>query len=100
MSSHQREIESYEKIFKYLDNCSYRGNCQKSELQDKLDQIDDIDKYKVNVRLLQREGELELNNSHGFTPLYFALWLISEDSDGIGTNPEIDDLIKFKSNFI
>ena len=94
MSNHQREIESYEKIFKYLDNCSYRGNCQKSELQDKLDQIDDIDKYKVNVRLLQRDGELELNNHHGFTPLYFALWLISEDSDGIGTNPEIDDLIQ------
>ena len=94
--SHQREIESYKKIFTYFDNCSYRGNCQKSELQDKLDQIDDIDKYKVNVRLLQREGNLYLQDRrNGYTPLYYALWLITEDSDaGIGLYPEIDDWIK------
>ena len=94
--SHQREIESYKKIFTYFDNCSYRGNCQKSELQDKLDQIDDIDKYKVNVRLLQREGNLYLQDRrNGYTPLYYALWLITEDSDaGIGLYPEIDDWVK------
>ena len=83
-------------IFTYFDNCSYRGNCQKSELQDKLDQIDDIDKYKVNVRLLQREGNLYLQDRrNGYTPLFYALWLITEDSDaGIGLYPEIDDWIK------
>ena len=94
MSNHQREIESYEKIFTYLDG-SGRETRRKSEFQDKLDQVDDIDKYKVNVRLLQRDGEFELNNRHGYTPLFFALWLISEDSDaGIGFYPEIDDWVK------
>ena len=94
MSNHQRETESYEKIFTYLDG-SGRETRRKSEFQDKLDQVDDIDKYKVNVRLLQRDGEFELNNRHGYTPLFFALWLISEDSDaGIGLNPEIDDWVQ------
>ena len=95
MSNHQREIESYEKIFTYLDG-SGRETRRKSEFQDKLDQVDDIDKYKVNVRLLQREGNLYLQDRrNGYTPLFYALWLISEDSDaGIGLYPEIDDWIK------
>tara|TARA_Y100000817_G_scaffold268566_1_gene225684 strand:+ start:1779 stop:2522 length:744 start_codon:yes stop_codon:yes gene_type:complete len=95
MSSHQREIDSYEKIFTYLDG-SDRETSRESEFQDKLDQIDDIDKYKVNVRLLQREGNLYLQDRrNGYTPLYYALWLITEDSDaGIGLYPEIDDWVK------
>ena len=91
----QNDIESYEQIFTYLDG-SGRETSRKSEFQDKLDQIDDIDKYKVNVRLLQREGNLYLQDRrNGYTPLYYALWLITEDSDaGIGLYPEIDDWVK------
>ena len=87
--------DSYKKIFTYLDG-SGRETSRKSEFKDKLDQIDDIDKYKVNVRLLQREGNLYLQDRrNGYTPLYYALWLITEDSDaGIGLYPEIDDWVK------
>ena len=87
--------DSYKKIFTYLDG-SGRETSRKSEFQDKLDQIDDIDKYKVNVRLLQREGNLYLQDRrNGYTPLYYALWLITADSDaGIGLYPEIDDWVK------
>ena len=86
--------DSYKKIFTYLDSSGLRR--RKSEFQDKLDQVDDIDKYKVNVRLLQREGNLYLQDRrNGYTPLFYALWLITEDSDaGIGLYPEIDDWIK------
>ena len=87
--------DSYKKIFTYLDG-SDRETSRESEFQDKLDQIDDIDKYKVNVRLLQREGNLYLQDRrNGYTPLYYALWLITADSDaGIGLYPEIDDWVK------
>ena len=92
----QNDIESYEQIFTYLDGSGRDAPWfHPREFQDKLNEVNDIDKYKINITDYTNSGELRLNSRNGFTPLYFALWLISENSDaGIGLNPEVDHWVK------
>ena len=92
----QNDIESYEQIFTYLDGSGRDAPWfHPREFQDKLNEVNDIDKYKINITDYTNSGELRLNRRNGFTPLYFALWLISENSDaGIGLNPEVDHWVK------
>ena len=92
----QNDIESYEDIFTFLDG-SVDDWTRFSEtwFKDKLSKIDDIDKYKVDMDEYVGRGELRLNEENGLTPLYFALWLISENADaGLGIYPDVDKWVK------
>ena len=86
----------------YIDMFNYLGQGDLSSFnstvfQRLLDKVDDIDRYKLNLSIYMTRGENEINTSPvaNVTPLWFALWLISESADmGIQGFPNIDECVK------